>query len=356
MLAVEALACLRKMTRRPKRMLHGVLGCLMVVAWVGSGCADRQEESASQLSRDAARLVASARDLEQTRYAGALELYEEAVAKLERIVSRYPSSPLAEGLARDEAEIGGVTLGELKQVVLPQMRRKAEAESSPLACALYVARAIKTPEIEMPLLIRIAAAYNEIGQRQRASDLLSRTLEMAGAAKEVETREDISSRIAGLYAEAGQFDRAMEIARGIEDPGLKVRAMVEISVRYAELGQGDAASETFTRALEFAGKIEEPGSRQGALLEIAAGYAEIGEYGRVLEVAQAMADPDAREEALAKIAGEYQVARVSDKALKVAGTIEYFRTSALAAIAGKCAEAGRFEQAMDSRAGHRGSG
>ena len=347
MLAVKGPAGGRKRSRRrPTKVLCGFLGCIGLVVSVGGGCAAREEENAGRLSREASLLVASARNQEGTRYASALELYEEAVAKLERIVSRYPSSPLAERLARDEAEIGGYTLGALKQVVLPQMRRKAEAESSPLACALFVARAIRTPELEIPLLIRIAHDYAAIGHRQKVSELLSQTLEMAGAVGEIESRARISARIARLYAETGQFERAMEVSQGIQDSGLRVRALAEVSVGYAQAGQIDAASETLARARELADEIEEAGSRQRALAATAKGYAEIGEYGRVLEVTQGMADPDAREEALAQIAGEYRVARVSDKALKVAKTIEYFRTSALAAIAGKLAEAGRFEQAM----------
>jgi len=346
MLAFDDLACRRKMRERLDRTLQGALACLVSMALVGFGCAGGEEEKTGELLREASRLVKSAREVEQISYAAAQELYEEALAKLERIVSRYPSSPAAQMLTREETKIGGYTLAALKRVVLPQIRSKAEAENSPLACALFVAQAIREPELRMPLLIEVAAAYAKIGKMDRASGLLARALEMAPEVVDIATRSDLLARIADLQAQAGHFDRALETVQGIEDRGSRARALAEVSVTYAQDGQRDMASETLSKALELAEGVEGAASRERTLAAIAVGYGEIGQYERVLDIAQTISDAAFGERAMTGIAGEYELARLSEKALKVGRTIEYFRTSALAAIAAKYAEVGKYDRAF----------
>jgi hypothetical protein len=88
--------------------------------------------------------VQAARAAEKTSYSEAYTLYQGALAKAEALTEQYPSSALGQKLAAGEVKIGPYSLDELTETIIPQAKLRAEAEESPLACALLVAGTVES--------------------------------------------------------------------------------------------------------------------------------------------------------------------------------------------------------------------
>jgi tetratricopeptide (TPR) repeat protein len=175
-------------------ILVGFLGILLSVSCSGAD----DNAGANRLFVEAFQLVKSAQEAEKTSYVEAFKLYQNALAKVESIPEKYPSSDLAVKIVQGDVKLGSYSLTEFKEVFLPQAKMKAEIEENPLACALFVARTI--------------------GNAHDKAEALA--------------------EIAGKYAAVGQYDRALlEVAKTIEKADDKARALAWIAIRYTETGQ-----------------------------------------------------------------------------------------------------------------------
>ena len=139
-----------------KSLFLMMIGCLGIV--LGGGCGGPEEEDYKSLA-EASQLAQAAREAEKTSYADAFNLYQEALTIAEAVTAQYPLSPLADKLVQGEVKIGSSTFTELKDTIVPQARLKAEAEASPLACALGVARTAEDVTAKAKMLAEIADKY-----------------------------------------------------------------------------------------------------------------------------------------------------------------------------------------------------
>jgi len=195
------------------------------------------EARADSLFAEANRLFELAQKAEGESYVEALKFYKGVLSRIEKITTFYPSTKVAGELVRGEARVGSYTIEEFntefKEKVIPQMTVKAEAEESPLACALLVARTIE--------------------------DANNKAWSLA--------------EIAGAYAKAGQYDQALQVAATIATAVSQARALAETASQYAQAGQREKAAELFSQALQATQAVTNTFEKATVLAEIAGKYA-----------------------------------------------------------------------------------
>src|SRR3989442_177179 len=343
-----------------------IIGCLGIV--LGGGCGGPEEEDYKSLA-EASQLAQAAREAEKPSYADAFNLYQEALTIAEAVTAQYPLSPLADKLVQGEVKIGSSTFTELKDTIVPQARLKAEAEASPLACALGVARTAEDVTVIAKLWLEIADKYAAVGQYDQVLQLVK----TAGDAT-----YGLSSQIINEHTGAGQYDQALQVAASIEDPPFKADMLAELASKYTEAGQvmlpnragwytterpvvpensrlrplapysEEKAAEILSQALQVANIIEDSYSKAGALVEITGKHIEAEQYDQALQLINTIEEPSFKADLLAQIATKYAEAEYYDQALQLVNTIEdpSSRAETLAAIANKYAQAGHYNHAL----------
>jgi tetratricopeptide (TPR) repeat protein len=173
------------------------------------------------------------------------------------------------------------------------------------------------------LLIDLAKIYLELGQKAKALDTLSKALEAADVndvQKESDSplkvrRDHFVPTIAMVYAKAGLLDPALELVNSITEPSKRATALSRVASELIESGQTAKTSELLSQALKLLNPADD---ERATLSHIAATYAKIGECDQALY-------------AIERIPAEW----------------EYSKSHALAAIAAKCAKAGRNDKAAE---------
>ena len=219
--------------------------CFIIFLSVFSGCSTDPNEKANALYVEASQIMQTVK-VEAKSYSEALESYNNAREKIVLIYSKYDSSNVAVNLMSGQTRISGLTLSEFKELegVLTPL---AEAEKSPLFCALLIAKTIKHEFWKAAALAEIAGIYAKAGQKEKAAELLSQALETI---QTTQTTNDefqkarLLAEVAGSYAKAGQkvkaaelLSQALETTKTIEDEFMKIVALAQILGRYAEAGQ-----------------------------------------------------------------------------------------------------------------------
>lgn len=345
-------------------MLH-IIGCLSMVLLVGCSSPD---EKANKLFVEASQLVKSAQEVEKTSYSSALKLYNEVAAKVEEIISKYPSSQIAVKLCQGEAKIGNHTVDQFSEAVR-YTKIKSEAEGNPFNCAILifdVTKPIKNANLKAWALADIAQKYAHSGQKDKSVKLFSQALAAAYTVENDEAKAVSLYNIADKLAENGHYDKAVQVAKTIQDGNLKAYLLAKITAQqYAEAGQYDKAVQVVTtirdswrkahllalianryvedgqyeKAFQLIKRIEEDYFNTKALAHIATKYVEDGQYEKAnqveLQIKKAKYQPS-KAEALADIAVKYFHGGQRDKALnllfqarQVAQTIEDSQSKAI---------------------------
>jgi len=120
-------------------------------------------------------------------------------------------------------------------------------------------------------LTKIAGAYRESGQVDKALPLLSQALKIT------ETGNLPIEDIAAEYARAGQYDKALLMADAMKSAGAKSFVLANIADTYLESGQKDKASQLLSQAVEI-GRINF--AYLCVLKHIAIAYAKMGNTNR----------------------------------------------------------------------------
>lgn len=334
-----------------KLLFQIVIGCLGVVLLFG--CAG-SEKRAQRLLAEAAQLIHSALEAEKSSYSDAFTLYQQALAKAETLTTQYPSSRLAGELAQGKVKIGSYTLTELKVTIIPPARLRAEAEESPLACALLVAETVpplthriltETGEeilekdffAHEEMLAQIVDKYAQAGQCRQV-------LQVARTLGDPFSGDRIFVEIARRCAEAGHYDQALEAAAALEIAYNKAEVLAQIASKYAQAGQQEKAANLLFQSLQVAKTIE----NDNALDQIARKYAQAGQCEPALEIAKTVGNANVKAEMVDEIVRRCTEAGHYDQALRAAATLKDSPTKAniLAGIAYEHRKAGRYDQAL----------
>lgn len=249
--------------------------------------------------------------------------------------------------------------------------------SDMLSKALKVTKKIEAGYHRFSLLEMIAVFYANAGQFKKSIDtagtitwanqkdraLVEIASMLAGAGRfdeafdVIRPIEDLSShaealsKIAVARAERGDFKKALKGAANIGDTYRKSNTMAEIAARYVEAEKNEKALEILSISLASAREIQIADFKCDALGKISVTYIKTGQPEKALEVAKKIGDTYSTSNALSQIAVYYADAGQKDKAenlfTRATGAAKNMGYT-LAIIAGRCAEAGLFDKALET--------
>jgi tetratricopeptide (TPR) repeat protein len=214
-----------------------------------------------------------------------------------------------------DPNLRAATLGQLA-ILAHRANRKSEAEEL-LAESLRAAEEIDFSQNRIYALTGIASLYVEIGDSNRAVEILSRALELCESFEGLPAvglpssfpRGEALAQIVEGFARVGNFEQADVAAEQIEDPFQFAHASTKEAIEYFRAGQSGQALTLLSEALELV--LEEPVygeqgmlMRDGLLVELAVGFVIAGDVEKSLQVAEKLSSEDQRYVALEQVGKE----------------------------------------------------
>jgi tetratricopeptide (TPR) repeat protein len=145
---------------------------------------------------------------------------------------------------------------------------RAEAEESPLSCALYAAR--KSGYYNSGIVCRVAVAFAEAGDFNRAQLIIN----------EVEETDYFVFSYPGL-----RFHLSQQLVFNLKN---KAKALITVADLYAKTGRKDKALEMLSQALQIVDRIENVSSSREELIEVFSKYVELGEDSQAIKVIESV--------------------------------------------------------------------
>lgn len=286
----------------------------LLVSGVFSSCAN-PEEKANTLYVEASQILKQAREVEKTSFTSAFTMYAEALSKLEAITSKYPSASLAVRLAEGESVMESYSLSEFRDTFIPQAKLKAEAEYSPLSCAVLMIHKLSDDEEDVGSgLSQIVTQCVHSGRFDEALEIIDST----NTESQIRLLLGFSSELLQTANTGTASDALLRVLHLLESeqrpPGEKAHLLSEVAQQYVQLGHVEQAQ-------QIADSLASPSLKVHILTKIAAWYAQSDEIGpaadnldQAVQVARGISDPDAKGSVLAQIAGQYVHAGKRDAA------------------------------------------
>ena len=211
--------------------------------------------------------------------------------------------------------------------------------------ALNLAKAIKEDIYKVDALTRTASYYVAAGQKEKASEILSQTLQVAQS-KELDEyfRGKALIKISAGYLATGQKEKALELLHKV----FQITRKLDLSDQELEpLAQAYAAAEQYDQVLLVSATMDSE-TVTSVLSAISRKLASMGQYERAVKLTQAIKSDGAKSMALVGIVREAAEAGHYEQALKVAQTLksDSDKTNALAGIAWRYAATGQYDQAL----------
>ena len=227
-----------------------------------------------------------------------------------------------------------------------------------LSQALQVVQKIENADAKLFTEAKIAAAYGQIGDSNKAVEILSQLLPKAEKMQRDPNsgsmvnfkRAQAFSEIAIAYAFSGKLHEALTLTNRIEVQDIRDMTLANLVQAYVKMGQ-------LTQAIPIAQTIRNKDARSRALKDIPQVYLASGEPAKALPIAQIMWEDDQKAQTLAKVALAYAQANQPEVALPILSqalpiTKNDFldkrdRTTALGDIAISYAAAGKNQEAAN---------
>ncbi|MGE5197796.1 MAG: hypothetical protein ACM3IL_04755 [Deltaproteobacteria bacterium] len=244
------------------------------------------------------------------------------------------------------------------------LNRNAQADPATATEITYVIDAagkIKDRFSSSEALIKVSAAYAELGERDKAAYILSKTIPLVQNTKNELCKAVLLSELTEQYLRMNEIEKAMEKAVTIPFPDSRSSALGKICYAYAQQNQ-------YSKALDMAEKMDDPLLKARALYEImnlVKGRREVIKIHKILREATSavrmyfyiilkedvrkprnnkpsVAALPEKDETFASIAAAYAQAGESEKAVAVIKTIgdSFVRLKALLGIAQNAKETG----------------
>jgi tetratricopeptide (TPR) repeat protein len=201
------------------------------------------EADARKVFERANKLAFEGRSLEATSFGAAFEKYRAANARIAEIKEKYPETKFSQGLSQSSWQLGPFLWDRFSEEVLPEVKMKAIAESTPLACADHFAKKLKEDFERVETLSYLAGAAYQDGDGVRGERLISQAEKacekLPRKGDEVmNSLEDGKLAIAQAALKAGQIERAKGI---IEKYGLKDLLAAELALALVARGNPEEA-------------------------------------------------------------------------------------------------------------------
>jgi tetratricopeptide (TPR) repeat protein len=213
------------------------------------------------------------------------------------------------------ADLRASTLGQLVTLA-NRADRKSEAAELLDEC-LRSAEEIEFSEHRTEALIGIASLYEDIGDTDRALELLSQAFELcqdfeglppAGLSASF-PRGEVLTQLVQSFARLGDFEKADRAAEEIEDPFQFAHASTKEAIEYFRVGRIDQALTLLSEARELA--VEEPAYgaqglaiKDSLMAELAVGFSILGHLEKSLEITKNLSSESQRSVALELVGKE----------------------------------------------------
>lgn len=268
-----------------KRILQSVVIYISFFSLLG--CSNPDKKS-NELFVEASKLIDEAN--KANSYSDGFNLYNEALNKINRITTEYPSSQLAVNIAKGDLNIGSISIKSLKEKILPEIEEKAQYESNPLNCALFVTDLIKRLETRIYYQMDIAAEYCKKGDTHSFSKIVLPLIKIGNNLDDKISADTFFHKIVQGFLICGQVEQAIDIINMMNDAEYKYEALADVASKYAELKQIDRAIEILNKSLMVATEIAKYRAPYATWIEvkamcyIAEKYWDIGQNVRTIEL------------------------------------------------------------------------
>ena len=151
--------------------MNQIIKAAMTVGLILSAVSSAEQAEGS-LDRARAE-IELAEKAEKESYIQALNHYQKALDMVEKIINDPAKADLAEKIRSGEQKIGPYTYQQLKGEIIPKQKRKAEAESDPLACSFFIiSNVYKNPYSISRDSMELALAYFRVGEKEMSKKIL----------------------------------------------------------------------------------------------------------------------------------------------------------------------------------------
>jgi tetratricopeptide (TPR) repeat protein len=157
-----------------------------------------------------------------------------------------------------------------------------------LSEALRLAREAGGVAEEVQLASHLVADATEAGQVEFARSTLERTLPLVEEIESEANKSEILGTLASAATTLQPHDWVMQFANRIEDGNVRVRALMEIAEKYAEVGEEEQAAEVLLGAFQGIRTSEDSESKVQILGRMARQLAEIHRYEEAIAITQAI--------------------------------------------------------------------
>lgn len=214
-------------------------------------------------------------------------------------------------------------------------------DSCQYAEAIRLAKRAWQNDFKSELLVTITEGLRKVEEWKQAFEPLSELLQISAQIENIKAKKNsVLIKIVGEYLRFKQIDKASEIllqalegTKMIGPSGCKVHSLVDIAIKYVELGQETIASSILSEALQII-EINEPtsgktiSSKADALSLIASAFTEAGQCEQALKIIEKIEISDkfswskhgaamSKCMALTAIAEKYVELNQKDKAVEV---------------------------------------
>lgn len=308
-----------------KRIFFWIAASLGIVLYVFYSFSDPGVKIGRTFQK-ACQEALTAKELENSSYASAYRMYNNAITKLNNITGKYSSSEIALSLFNNKLKIGPYPFLEFKEEIIPNARLKAEAESNPLVCSFYAINLLDTIQYEDKLkqlkavkLTEISTKFSKSWQFKKAKSVLAEGNLIVQTIYSDNFKISALTEMARVLGKAENNKEARQLinqAKAIikNIPRSERRdAFIDIVNAYCALEEFESAEEFIIRS-----KLPFPDS---AWSSIAKNYAEKGKLKTALKTAEKIKDDDLRDDAYQVIIGEYAASGKIEKAGELVGKI-----------------------------------
>ena len=256
-------------------------------------------ENAEILFKQASSFMQSAKS-EAVNYPEAYQFYKKALLNINHILSKYPKSKIAKDILTTDLKISGFNFFRF-QYIETLLKPLAEAEEDPFSTTITL---LKTRwRNSAPELFLLFSDYEEVGEREKVKKLLAKALSNQLATT---TQGYILAKIAIGYGYIGEKQKASQILSLAENLSVvenevrndKYGYMFNIAIiaqAYAKIGNKQKAIQLLTKVNTIAkfllrknGKFAFAASGPDFLTIFINAYIEAGQFSKALHVSQAM--------------------------------------------------------------------
>lgn len=262
---------------------------------------------------------------EKANFIRALNLYKQALALIDSIPERFPSSSLAIKVAQRQIRLGRCSYDGIRKRIL-RLRVKAAREE--LLTILHdCAMNLKAADLRAENLGEVALQIWNNNQKEFAQKVFSESLEAIENIESHLIKNNSLSILAVKYAEIGEFERALTLSIYFSETSDQIRLLTDLGVAYFGKNMRERAKQLFNSALELSEREPDPEKSAGSRAWVAFKLAESREFFWAIEVSESIEDGDARIAIIHKIAdkliefGKFAtiqeiIKKISDKYIK----------------------------------------